>query len=74
MTMQEWDTELDKVLDPGWFDNIVGHIEQAGGSVDNLTERRRQCYIRLIKGNNYGSRNLWRKWYEEDFGEVCPVV
>lgn len=73
-TVENWDRELGRVVEPSWFDTIVSRIEESGAVVENVLERRKECYLRLIRGNTYGTRNLWRKRYEEDFGEPCPIV
>ena len=67
-----WELELDKAIEPGWFDCIIRHLEESGIMIEHKTAKRKACYVRCARRSLYAG-HLHSVWYEEDFGEPMPL-
>lgn len=69
-SVQEWEEELNKALDPGWFDCITRHLAEYGAVIENELAKRKACYVRCARSGCY---SLHARRYKEDFGEDMPL-
>lgn len=67
---EEWEEEMNKALDPGWFDCIARHLEEYGVTIHCKTAKRKACYVRCARSGCY---LLQAGYYKKDFGQQMPT-